>query len=734
MDTLTTYPDGNAHPPSQISAKPFVRHKNGRDELVLAVSGAKCGGCLSKIERGVSELQGVDHVRMNLSTGRLTVDWTDKTFNPDQIITTLSGLGYPAKPFDPEQIDTSRQKRERSLLAAMAVAGFAAANIMLLSVSVWAGAGEMSDETRTLFHWAAGLIAIPVVAFSGRPFFTSALGALKTRNVNMDVPISLAVLLATGYSIYETINHGVHSYFDAAVMLLFFLLIGRFLEARLQRQAYKAADDLAAMQAVTVARLNADGDIETVASASLNLGDRILIATGERLPVDAELLSEEASLNTSLVTGESVPQQELAGTRMYAGTVNLGAPIEARVTARTDDSLIGEISRLLDAGEQKRSRYRQIADKAAELYVPIVHTLAASAFLGWLLFTGDLRLGIFTAISVLVITCPCALALAAPVVQIVAAGRLFSAGAFLKSGDALERIAACDHIIFDKTGTLTELTPRFDDADVTRDQINLAAHLARASRHPLSRANVQAACPGPVADNVEEHKGLGLSGEIEGKAARLGSWDWVSDHGADCPDEAVSLWFWMDGSAPVPLDLSEDIKTGAADLIAALDQLGISYEICSGDHPARVKAIAKKLGISDFQGGMKPLEKATHVEAPSNHGHRILMIGDGLNDAGALASAHAALAPGGALDAARTASDAVYPTDDLMGVARVLRVAKSAQHRIKENFTLAVLYNCIAVPIALAGLVTPFIAALAMSGSSIVVTLNALRIRSGGKS
>ena len=733
MGTLSTPNFSDLNSVSQASASPFIREKNGRSELILAVTGAKCGGCLAKIEKNISALEGVEHVRMNLTTGRLVVDWTRQDFDADSILNTLSALGYPSKPFDPDQMDQSRLKREKGLLAAMAVAGFAAANIMLLSVSVWAGADEMSLETRTLLHWISALIAVPVVAFSGRPFFTSAFGALKGGHVNMDVPISLAVILALGLSIYETIHGGDHSYFDAAVMLLFFLLIGRFLEARLQRQAYKAADDLAALQAVTVTRIGSTGGYETVASHKLELDDKLVIATGERLPVDATLLSETATLNTSLVTGESLPMDEQAGGRIYAGSINLGDPIQVSVASRTDDSLIGEISKLLDAGEQKRSKYRQIADKAAEIYVPAVHTLAAAALIGWLVATGDFRIALYTAISVLVITCPCALALAAPVVQIVAAGRLFQKGVFLKSGDALERIAACDHIIFDKTGTLTELSPEFEDDDTTRDDINRAAELARGSRHPLSRALVSAACPGPVANDVVEHEGLGLSGTLGGKPARLGSWEWVSDGRSAPPPQEAGLWFWIEGRDPVALPLNETIKPGAAEMLAGLDALGITYEVCSGDQSDRVSRLAERLNISACQGGMKPTDKAARIEQLNATGKHVLMVGDGLNDAGALALAHAALTPGGAIDIARTASDAVYSADSLSGIETILTVAKSSQRRIRENFSLAFVYNLIAVPIALAGLVTPLIAALAMSGSSIVVTLNALRVRSGGQ-
>ncbi len=732
MVTLTDTIDFD-EPTKSFATAPFVKEKGDRKELMLAVTGAKCGGCLSKIEKNVGEIDGIDTVRMNLSTGRLVVNWTSSAVDPDQIVSTLDRIGFPAKPFDPDQFDTSRAKREKSLLLAMGVAGFAAANIMLLSVSVWAGAGEMSAETRTLLHWVSGIIALPVIAYSGRPFFESAFGALKSGHVNMDVPISLAVLLATGFSIYETAHLGEHSYFDAAVMLLFFLLIGRFLEARLQRQTHKAADDLAALQAVTVSRKSASGNLETIASRDAAIGDTLIIAKGERLPVDVDLLSETADINTSLVTGESLPISVMRGERMYAGTINLTAPMEVTVAAHSDDSLIAEISKLLDVGEQKRSKYRQIADKAAELYVPTVHTLAALAFFGWLIATGDLRLGIFTAISVLVITCPCALALAAPVVQIVAAGRLFGLKAFLKSGDALERIAACDHIVFDKTGTLTEISPVVQSNDETRDTLNLAAQLARGSRHPVSRAIVQAACPGPAAQDIEEQKGLGLSGLIDGVEARLGSWEWVSDGTSTAPEDA-NLWFWIAGKEPSPIRLSEAVKDGGEELMAYLKSVGITAEICSGDSPERVEKVARQLGLENWTGGVSPIDKANRIEALTNAGKKVLMVGDGLNDAGALAASHAALAPGGALDAARTASDCVYSGNNLKVIGSILKIASSSQSRIKENFGLAVVYNMIAVPIALAGLVTPLIAALAMSGSSIIVTLNALRVSKGDNS
>ena len=716
-------------PSPTFQTRSFIRNEKGRSELTLAVSGAKCGGCISKIEQAAQSYGNLDEVRMNLTSGRLFLAWSGN-YDSDGLVKKLDQLGFPAHPFDAEKADTSRQKRERQLLAALAVAGFASANVMLLSVSVWSGGDEMPVETRTLLHWISALIAIPAIGFAGRIFFGSAWNVLKKGQVNMDVPISLAIILAVAYSIYETTLHGKHSYFDAAIMLCFFLLIGRFLEARLQRRTHKAAEDLATLQAVTVARLcPKTKNVEPVAARDLEPGDIIYIAKGERFPVDTVLQSDTAQLDARMVTGENRIVTAAKGVSVYSGTLNVGPTLQAEVLNQTENSLINEISKLLDSGEQKRSKYRQAADFAAELYVPVVFALSAAAFIGWLFFTEELRLAIFAAISVLVITCPCALALAAPVVQIVAAGKLFAKGTYLKSGDALERIHACDHVVFDKTGTLTELKSN-TEGSLSDDQLALVAQLSRASRHPASQAISDLAGPGPIADMIEEHKGLGVSGTINGKPARLGSHHWVT--GPDDADQSTTgPWFWIEGSAPFSIDIDETPRPGAVELITYLRKHRIGFDICSGDDQTRVDRLARKLSIDAAIGGMSPLDKVEHIKRLADEGKQVLMIGDGLNDAGALSLAHAALAPGGALDIARTASDCVYASDTLEHIVDILEVARTSQKRIKENFGLANIYNIIAVPVAFFGLVTPLIAALAMSASSIVVTLNALRIKTG---
>ncbi|MBY9067195.1 cadmium-translocating P-type ATPase [Hyphomonas sp. WL0036] len=720
-------PSGLAPPSGDAASDPsaFVRKVGKQSRLSLTVRGAKCGGCLSRIEGAVGELPGIETARLNLSSGRLDVAWSGN-LDPRRIAEAVSTLGYGVAPLDTASDDDAHKKEERSLLLAMGVAGFATANIMLLSVSVWGGHGEMGEATRQGLHALSGVIALPTLLYAGRPFFASAWNVLKKRRTNMDVPISLALILAFSVSVAETIRGGEHAYFDAACMLLFFLLIGRFLDARVRRRAWSAARDLAALASRTVTRLSADGTPQSVRSEEIRPGDRILLAPGERAVVDMVIEQGESEVDESLVTGESLPRWSGAGMKLMAGAINLSQPLTGRATAAAADSLLSEISQMLSAGEQKRSTYRQIADKAVSLYVPLVHSTALLTFLGWWLIGGlGLRESILIAVSTLIITCPCALALAAPVVQVVAAGRLFKGGAYLKSGDALERIAACDHIIFDKTGTLTLGTPRFVSTGIPADLLNDAAQLARASRHPLSRALTAAAGAGPLAKDVKEHPGLGLEGEVNGAPCRLGSAEWTGAVAGG--HSGASLFFARGDEAPVELRFEDDIQGDASGVIGKLSAMGMTMEIVSGDRAEAVSDVAQKLGITQWTAGAKPQDKVRRLEELQGAGRKVLMIGDGLNDAGALALAHASAAPGGALDVSQSASDAVY-SGGLAPLPRLVKTARTAKAVMLQNFGFAAAYNLVAVPIAILGHATPLVAAIAMSGSSLVVCLNALRI------
>ena len=692
--------------------------------LTLSVRGAKCGGCLSKIESKLNDVSGVQHARMNLSNGKLKVAWTGPT-TADRIAKTVSDLGYGVSAFSEDRSAQAAKSEERDLLISMGVAAFALANVMLLSVSVWGGHGEMGEQTRTALHGISGLIALPVLIFSGRHFFKSAFAALRHGHANMDVPISLALILAFGVSVWETATGGEHAYFDASIMLLCFLLIGRFLDARLRRQTQAAAHELAALQNRSLNRINPDGHAEAIRADEVEKGDRILLATGERAVVDLKVTRGMSGIDESMVSGESLPRTIGIGETVYAGSLNLDHPLTGEALGPASDSLLSQIADMLEAGEQKRARYRQIADKAVSLYVPFVHTTAALAFVAWLLMGASVHQAVLIAVSTLIITCPCALALAAPVAQVVASGTLFKKGIFLRSGDALERFAEIDHLVLDKTGTLTLGTPRLISAHGA--EIDLAAQLARASRHPLSRAIVETAGPGSVAEDIQEHAGLGVEGSINGQSYRLGSAEWV---GVDEPVSQMgpSLWFAGPEMDPVLFQFEDQLQSDARDTLEALKQSGLGLEILSGDREEAVSKIADTLAIDTWHAQVSPTGKADRLEALSASGKKVLMVGDGLNDAGALALAHASLAPGGAMDVSQSASDAVY-SGGLGALRTVLSVSTRTKRVMLQNFGLAAAYNCIAVPIAVTGHVTPLVAAIAMSASSLIVTLNALRIK-----
>jgi len=721
----------------------FVRRApSGLDTIELMVSGAKCAGCIAKIETGLKQAPGVEEARLNLSTQRLRVGWRPGASDPARIVETLTALGYGAAPFDPETAQAVVDEEGRRLLRYLAVAGFAAMNIMMFSVPVWSGHDEMGGGTRTLLHWVSALVAIPAALYAAQPFFRSAFRALRARRANMDVPISLAVLLTLSTSVAETLQQGEHAYFDGITMLLFFLLIGRYLDHRLRERARTAARELLALQATTAARIGADGHTIAIPAREVILGDRLLLAPGERAPVDCVIEQGVSDLDLSMLTGETLPQARGPGDQIAAGSINLAHALTVRATARADESAVAELARLIETGEQSRASFVRLADRAASLYVPIVHTLATLTFAGWMLApiiahalgfemaAIGLRGALMNAVAVLIITCPCALGLAVPAVQVVATGRLFKRGVLVKSGDALERLAQADVVIFDKTGTLTLGKPRLRSAPDPA-ALQAAAKLARASHHPLSRAIAEAAGVGAVADTIRETPGEGVEGTLNGRRARLGRRVYAAPEAKDAADGAPELWFALEGAEPVRFVFADALRADAADVVRALGERGLEVELLSGDRPVAVAAAAGAAGIKRWRGGLSPGDKTARLAELRAQGKRSLMVGDGLNDAAALAGAHVSASPGSALDVSQAASDIVIQGALLMPLVEAIDVAKAARARALENLRFSAIYNLIAAPAAAFGLLTPLIAALAMSSSSLIVTLNALRLQLG---
>jgi Cu2+-exporting ATPase len=703
----------------------FVRRdEDGRGRLELLVSGARCAACIGKIEKAVRALPGVDSARLNLTTGKLAVDLQATSIDPDRVVQVVENLGYRACLFDPTEAAAAQDREGRELAVALGVAGFGAGNVMMFTVPAWAGlfGQELNTSTLTVMYWMAAIVATPCALFAGRPFFRSAWASLKRGKANMDVPISIGVLLTLIVSFSETILHGRHAYFDAAVTLLFLLLIGRYLDHRLRANARSAARDLLALQTPVAVRL--DGEAEHgVPVAEVRVGDRLAISPGDRIPVDGKVEAGVSELDNALITGETALSPVGIGSALHAGALNLTGRLVMTATARSEDSTLAAIARLMEAGAQSRSAYVRLADKAAALYVPIVHTAAAVTFVAvWALGMGP-REALLRAAAVLIVTCPCALGLAVPAVQVAASSRLFRKGVLVKSGAALERLAEVDHVVFDKTGVLTEGRPRLMDAPT--HLIAMAAPLARASRHPLARALAASAGLGLVANDCVETPGQGVEGLIDGRRARLGraSFVGVRTHGGG----ETELWFGFDGDVKIRFTFEDQPRADAASTIAALQRLGLGVEILSGDLEEPVKRVARAVGIEAWRAGLTPFEKADIIDRLKAQGRKVLMVGDGLNDAAALSKAHASMAPGAAVDAAQNAADLVFTGDDLGAVTRAIVVARTARRRALENFGFSALYNLIAGPAAMLGLINPFIAALAMSGSSIVVLLNAVR-------
>ena len=698
-------------------------------QLALSLPTIHCQACIAKVEAALNAHPGVHHARVNLTRKRVMID-ADPAIGAQELVDLVTNAGFEAHELDTSALSQTRTDAAgRAILMRLAVAGFAAMNVMLLSVAVWSGA---TDATRDMFHWISAAITLPALAFSAQPFFRNAWAALRAGKLNMDVPISLAIALAVVTSLWETGLSGEHAYFDAALTLTFFLLAGRWLDARARSAARSAAEELTALEVPRALKVE-DGRTREVQVSALKIDDLVQVRPGARAPVDGVITDGVSEVDRSALTGETLPVLRQAGDAMSAGEVNLTGPLTLRATAVGADTSLHRLAALVAVAESGRSRYTSLADRAAKLYAPGVHILSALAFLGWLLWSGDMRVSLNIAAAVLIITCPCALGLAVPAVTTAASGRLFGKGLLIKNATALERLAEVDTVVFDKTGTVTLGIPRVTNWESLRcEDRALAFALAEGSDHPLSRAIVAAAQEsGLVATHLSERvelPGYGTRAKIAGRDVRLGRADWIG-----VADDSGMLGTMLETAEGrhVAIRFEDRVRPGAGALMSRLTERGVRVVLLSGDRPAPVAQTAAALRIPEHHAGMLPEDKVGFIRRLGDQGHRVLMVGDGLNDTGALAAAHVSISPAQALDAARAASDIVLLGEDITPVADALVTAGLATRRIRENFRIATLYNIVAVPLAVAGMATPLIAALAMSLSSLTVSLNALRIRGG---
>jgi Cu2+-exporting ATPase len=702
-----------------MSARAAAAQPGSAHRTMLAVPGMHCAGCMSKIERGLAELPAVEKARVNLSSRIVTVSHGAE-LDTRALTAKLAELGFEAQAR--RDVIASPASAVRPLLAPLAVAGFATMNVMLLSVSVWSGA---DGATRSLFHWISALIGVPAIAYAGQPFFRSAWRVLKTGRTNMDVPISIGVAIATGLSLYETAVGGEHAWFDGAVMLLTFLLAGRVLDAMMRDRARSGIDALLSQAAQGAMVVAGDGTLGWQAAATLQPGMVMRVASGERLAADGEIVAGQSRFDQSLLSGESAPVAAMEGQPVLAGTLNLDAPVDVRVSQAGRDTTLAEIARLMDASAQSRSRYVRIADRASRLYAPAVHALAAVTVLGWLLAGASLYQALVIGVAVLIITCPCALGLAVPVAQVVASGALMRAGIMVKDGSALERLAKVDRALLDKTGTLTLGRPLPDPAalaGLAPEEASVALALASHSRHPLSRALAEAL-------TAAGHRAAAL----EAISERAGEGVFARSNGIDValrrPERSTGIAAVLAiGDKPLRLiSYADRLRPDAPEALARMRTMGIESSILSGDNAGAVAEVARATGLTG-QASASPADKRDAIGRLERAGHGVLMVGDGLNDGPALAAATASMAPGSASDVGLQASDVVFTGSSLLAVPCAVGAARATMRVVRQNFALAIVYNALAVPLAMSGLLTPLIAAAAMSASSLLVIANSLRL------
>lgn len=732
---------------------------NGSKRSIFSVSNIRCGGCVAKIENALVKIDGIDSVRANLTLKRLKIDWTDVA-GLQRSLVTLKNIGFEATLVNDTATETDESGSR--YLRATAVAGFSAGNIMMLSVAIWAGADE---QTQNLFHTVSAFLAVLTVVYSGSIFFASAWSVLIRGRTNMDVPISVGIILAVSLGLYDTVNGGADVYFEAATMLIFFLLVGRTLDESMRRRAKSSLGALSRIEPRTVVTLpskavelyqakpdNAfieyllsnESPVTRVAIDLISVGDHLLISTGARLPLDSVIVAGSSDFDTSIVDGEALPKLLRNGDVLDAGIKNLGQAVVVKVINSLGQSFLRRTQKLVEGASLESGHFKPLSERVVRWYAPFVHTAALSAGLFWFFNGADLHQAITIAIAVLIITCPCALGLAVPMVQVLSGAKLFKHGVVMKNGTALERVGSIDTVVFDKTGTLTQKTADvLTDSELSVFQKAVLYRLASDSTHPYARSIYK--CHEKDNDSIPHNDGVysdltlesvievpgkGIEGTFDGVVYRLGKIDWA---GKDVPSHASQYTgpvsgFSANGIITAVFRFSESLRNDSLSTVELLQHLGCEVHIASGDKKPAVVLVANLLGVSKFKENSTPAEKSELIKTLKSEGKRVMMVGDGINDTVALSVADVSIAMGDAGDISASCADFVLMHNRLESILILRQLAKKAQTLMHQNITFAIIYNLVAMPLAFAGLVSPLIAAIAMSTSSLLVIGNSLRL------
>ncbi|MCL7745339.1 cadmium-translocating P-type ATPase [Guyparkeria hydrothermalis] len=725
--------------------KSFVANRDGeRREASLILEGIVCAACIWLSERQVRQLPGVESFSVNFSTHRAQVVWDNRQVQLSEILRAIAAIGYRAYPYDPDRQDRVYRRERHDMMRRLAVAGLVYLQVMMISLSLYFGDFlDLSEGMRYFFWWVSLVLSTPIVLYSGQAFFRPAWRDLKQRRVSMDLPVSLSILLAYGGSVYAVLSHSGEVYFDSVTMFVFLLLAGRFLEQGARHKAGELAESLNKLVPQVANRIEADGSMTVVPAFDLVPGDRILVRPGGPVPADGRVIEGESGVNASMLTGESVPELKRAGDTVAAGTVNTESPLTVEVEKVGQDTMVSSIVRLIDRAQSQKPRVAEVADRFAQKFVIGLLVTTAAVSLAWLVI--DPARAFWIAVAILAITCPCSLSLATPAAIAVAVGRLTRQGLLVSRGRAIEGLAGITHVVFDKTGTLTtgqlavREVERLGDADEAELRTVVAA-LEQYADHPVGRAlrawGEEAAPAAREVRDVESASGRGVTGRVAGERFAVGNARLMGELGIRLPEvnaavDELVVWIARSEQLVARAVLGDELREDAREAIDRLRGHGVQVWLLSGDQADRARLIGNHLGVDHVEGDLLPEDKMERVADLQADGGRVLMVGDGVNDAPVLARADVSMAMGGGTAVAKHSADMVLLNDRVAETAFAVDYARRTMGVIRQNLAWSVWYNAIAIPIAAVGLVQPWLAAIGMSVSSIAVIGNALRLRRG---
>ncbi|MEH6471703.1 MAG: heavy metal translocating P-type ATPase [Halopseudomonas sp.] len=742
----------------------FVTSEDTLSEVQLLVEGVHCAACVWLIENSLRRKPGVVESRVNLSGRKLKVKWDRSRLPLSKLISHLGTLGYKAVPFDPRSAEDSHKQQNRHLLYRMGFAAFAMMNLMWISIALYSGADQ--GEFRSLFHWIGLMLATPTLAYSGYPFFKGAWYGLRNLRPGMDLPIAIGASITYLYSCYVTFSGSLvgEVYFDTVVNFLFVILVGRYLEAMSKRKALASTQRLLDLQPRVATRLIATDQgeqSELVAIRAVNIGDRVLVKPGERLPVDGIVVEGNSRVDEAMLTGESLPVNKSLGAQVNTGTLNGNGSLVIEVTGLLQDSALGRIIHLVEDAQSSRAPIQRLADRIVPWFVTVTLSLALASFVWW--FDAGFEQALLVATSILIITCPCAFGMATPMSIAVAAGLGARHGILVKNGEVLERLSAIRHFVFDKTGTLTEGRMRLTELASETDRwlsdgsqgelsaplaklLEAAASIERLSEHPVATSIVQCAEQQRIgfakgaAENFVSRPGLGVKGISAGQTICIGTPSWLAQNGvktsplleqraAELDARAISsVRVAIAGQEVALIAIEDQLREGAYELIQRLKQQGARLTLLSGDRRQTAEAVAEQLGGMEVIAEVLPEDKDRTIAELQQQGSEVVMVGDGINDAPSLVRADVGIALGSGTDVSIASADIVLLSNDLQRIDQAARLSQRTLRTVRQNIALSIGYNSIMVPLAMMGLVTPLVAAITMPISSLLVIGNAARI------